>query len=466
MEAIAGLVKKHNPDVIFFQLSKPSLENIAHRKFPDSPTGRGYLEADINPDPATAMMKPIRLATTQLERPIPPAPMNCLERQAQAMHAIVSLSRSANVVFGGDMSWDDATDGPFPRSAGWLDAWTQLKNGSGDWTYDAIWNEEAAAFNGHVADQDNMRKRSDRFLCKLKDYKLRNIELIGDKREIKFMTYNVWSREDVVVYDRMQAIGGLVEKHDPDVIFFQEVTPFIRSIFQSSAWWKRYHSCPVYPEDQATGKQQQSFCLLLSKSPLENFACRKFHTSPTGRAYLEADINPDPAATTRMKPIHVATTQLEPPVPPASMHFMERQAQAKHAIKALSSAANVVFGGDMSWGYNADGPFPLAPGWLDAWPCLKGGLSDKDWTYDGLWNEEAAAFNGYITPHSSLRKRSDRFLCNLRDYRVSRIELIGDSSLGLRYYKTSYWKDDVYNYNVLKPSCHRGLVMTIVPVDD
>lgn len=37
------------------------------------------------------------------------------------------------------------------------------------------------------------------------------------------MTYNVWSREDVAVYKRMEAISGLVEKHDPDVIFFQVV---------------------------------------------------------------------------------------------------------------------------------------------------------------------------------------------------------------------------------------------------
>ncbi|CAN6175534.1 unnamed protein product [Urochloa humidicola] len=128
------------------------------------------------------------------------------------------------------------------------------------------------------------------------------------------MTYNVWSREDVVVYKRMQAIASLVKRHKPDVIFFQEITPYIRSIFESSAWWKDYHSSPVSPEEQATG---QPFCLLLSKYPLENFARWKFANSPTGRGYLEAVINPDPAA---MSPtIRVATAQLEPPTPPAAM---------------------------------------------------------------------------------------------------------------------------------------------------
>ncbi|GJN32422.1 hypothetical protein PR202_gb20931 [Eleusine coracana subsp. coracana] len=143
-------------------------------------------------------------------------------------------------------------------------------------------------------------------------------------KEIKFMTYNVWSRDDVFVHKRMQAIGSLVEKHDPDVIFFQEVTPYIRSIFESSAWWKEYNSAPVYTEEQATN-QKQDFCLLLSKRPLENFAHCKFDSSSTGKGYLEADINPDPGST--LQPIHVATTQLERPAPPASMYYNERRAQ-------------------------------------------------------------------------------------------------------------------------------------------
>lgn len=39
--------------------------------------------------------------------------------------------------------------------------------------------------------------------------------------QVKFLTYNVWSREDAVVHVRMQAIGKLVLFHKPDVILFQ-----------------------------------------------------------------------------------------------------------------------------------------------------------------------------------------------------------------------------------------------------
>ncbi|RLM87758.1 hypothetical protein C2845_PM04G25800 [Panicum miliaceum] len=218
-------------------------------------------------------------------------------------------------------------------------------------------------------------------------------------KQIKFLTYNVWSREDVFVYKRMLAIGALVEKHNPDVIFFQEITPYIRSIFEDLPWWKKYHCSPVPPQEQAT---QQSFCLLLSKLPLESIGRWKFVNSPTGKGYVEADVNPDPAT---MKPaIRVATAQLERPSPPAPMRCVERYAQAEHAVAALSSTENVVFGGDMCWRDGTDRPFPLPAGWFDAWPDwqdrvrpYRGTISCR--TYDGMWEEEVVMFNGFAAPY-------------------------------------------------------------------
>ncbi|KAL6657972.1 hypothetical protein ACP70R_005752 [Stipagrostis hirtigluma subsp. patula] len=276
----------------------------------------------------------------------------------------------------------------------------------------------------------------------------------GPKREIKFMTYNVWSREDIAVYKRMQAICSLVEKHDPDVIFFQEVTPHIRSIFESSAWWKEYHSSlTVFPDEQEATKHQD-FCLLqASTGELCVPEVRRLADGP------RVDICPDPEMT--MKPIHVATTQLERPVPPASMRFKERHAQARHAMAELSSARNVVLGGDMSWGDNADGPFPLAAGWIDAWTQLRRRPWDSKWTYDGFWDEQAGVINGHDAPRSSMRKRSDMFVCKLRDYRLSSIEMIGDSNIGLEYARR--FTMEYRSVIDLKPSCHRGLVLTIVP---
>ncbi|KAI4983220.1 hypothetical protein ZWY2020_023712 [Hordeum vulgare] len=172
---------------------------------------------------------------------------------------------------------------------------------------------------------------------------------------------------------------------------------------------------------------------------MKSYARWTFGTSRTGKCYLEAEITPE-----SMKPITIATTQLECPVPPASMYLRERQMQARHAVSALSSAGNVVFGGDMSWDDDADLPFPLPAGWADAWVELKRGTvrEDYSWTYDNFWVEKAAEFNSYKVPNS--RKRSDRFVCELQDA----IDVIEQGRyLGIRC--TNDFKTQNYGYQTL-----------------
>uniref|UniRef100_A0A0E0EBU7 Endonuclease/exonuclease/phosphatase domain-containing protein n=1 Tax=Oryza meridionalis TaxID=40149 RepID=A0A0E0EBU7_9ORYZ len=284
------------------------------------------------------------------------------------------------------------------------------------------------------------------------------------------MTYNVWSREDVAVYKRMKAIGSLVEKHNPDVIFFQEITPYILSIFKSFAWWKEYHCSEVKPEEQAS---KLHFCMMLSKIPMEKPASWKFTNTSTGRGYMEADIYPG----TSSPAIHIATTQLESPSsgPPAAQpqtRSLERYAQAEHAAAALGSARNVVLCGDMSWDDAVDMPFPLPAGdggggggWVDAWTVLSPAHERQCPTYNGIWNEDLAVFNGFTANAASLMKRSDRFVCKLQDYKLGGIELIGSTeNLGIDYLKKR--RDYCYDELHLRPSCHLGVVLTVVVTGD
>jgi tyrosyl-DNA phosphodiesterase 2 len=162
-----------------------------------------------------------------------------------------------------------------------------------------------------------------------------------------------------------------------------------------------------------------------SRHPLKNYECRRSYCVPSG--YLTAYIDPEP---TVMKPIHLATTQLERPIPPASMRFFERYSGAKKVLADLSGEKNVVFGGDMSWDDKADMPFPLREGWVDA-ACS---LERKSWTYDAFWNEKAEEFNGCVD-YESMKKRSDRFVCKLQDYKLNSIQVIGDEPVGVEYTK-------------------------------
>ncbi|CAN6199148.1 unnamed protein product [Urochloa humidicola] len=280
------------------------------------------------------------------------------------------------------------------------------------------------------------------------------------------MTYNVWCREDVVLFSRMKAIGRLVQLHQPDVICFQEVTPYIHKIFQSFAWWKEYHCSPVTPLDLAT---KQHFCLLLSKLDLKNFARWKFANSPTGRCYLEADIHPEMEVAEKTPPmIRVATAQLEPPTPPAAMLCMERYVQAEHAVAALGSAENVVFGRDMSWDDKVDLPFPLLGGWVDAYMELK--PYGYSYTYDALWNRDPRRASDRsrksLSETAITQRRSDRFVCKLKAYELKDVELIGTegwfSSKIYKHVRLELRNDRDENVNFL-PSSHFGVVLTLVP---
>lgn len=112
----------------------------------------------------------------------------------------------------------------------------------------------------------------------------------------------------------------------------------------------------------------------------------------------------------------------------------------------------------MSWDDNADLPFPLPAGWVDAWTKLRP-LDAYSWTYDSFWADKAEEFNGYIA-FSTMKKPSDRFVCRLRDYTLKTIELIGDEKVGISYAKKY---DGHYNNFVhLMPSCHRGFTSPTV----
>ena len=71
------------------------------------------------------------VATTHLESPCPSPPtwdqMFSEERIAQANQAFRALEGHPNVVFCGDMNWDDKLDGEPPLPQGWCDAWLALR---------------------------------------------------------------------------------------------------------------------------------------------------------------------------------------------------------------------------------------------------------------------------------------------------------------------------------------------------
>ncbi|KAJ3689022.1 hypothetical protein LUZ61_018186 [Rhynchospora tenuis] len=153
-------------------LSKLPVKSFSCTPFSNSVMGRELCKAEITlPDGKTLIV-----ATTHLESPCPAPPtwnqMYSKERVAQAQQSVNLLEASPNIIFAGDMNWDDKADGPFPLTKIWTDAWTQLRPDEEGFTYDT-------KLNPMLTGNRSLRKRLDRFLVKSTDFEATGIEMIG-----------------------------------------------------------------------------------------------------------------------------------------------------------------------------------------------------------------------------------------------------------------------------------------------
>ncbi|KAJ4980533.1 hypothetical protein NE237_031370 [Protea cynaroides] len=106
-------------------LGKLRIKSFGCKPFRNSIMGRKLCVAEIE----VGMGKPFVLATSHLESscPVPPKwdQMYSKERVAQANEALNLLKDTPNVIFFGDMNWDDKLNGEFPLLEGWVDAWVE-----------------------------------------------------------------------------------------------------------------------------------------------------------------------------------------------------------------------------------------------------------------------------------------------------------------------------------------------------
>eukprot|EP00246_Nothoceros_aenigmaticus_P006299 TRINITY_DN1910_c0_g1_i2.p1 TRINITY_DN1910_c0_g1~~TRINITY_DN1910_c0_g1_i2.p1 ORF type:complete len:218 (+),score=39.34 TRINITY_DN1910_c0_g1_i2:70-723(+) len=182
-------------------------------------------------------------------------------------------------------------------------------------------------------------------------------------KSIVIMFYNILFREDVEVVGRMAAIGELIEEHQPHVICLQEVTIGIYQILKEASWWERYQ-CSV---SESFASQRPYFAMQLSRLPVKAYHRNPFTNSVMGRDLCIAEIDAG-----KRKKLVVATSHLESPSLAQDQLYKEKRVlQARIAFKYLEDIPNVVFGGDMNWNDDGDGPPPLPDGWCDAWLQLK-----------------------------------------------------------------------------------------------
>ncbi|KAF0908812.1 hypothetical protein E2562_028614 [Oryza meyeriana var. granulata] len=245
--------------------------------------------------------------------------------------------------------------------------------------------------------------------------------------KIKFMTYNVWSCEHVAVYRRIQAISALIVRHEPHVIFLQlivlqEVTEYISSIFAEEHWW--------------TKSRPPGLLSAWVYKPVSSEHCG----GSAGHLFGS-----------QRHRVCAATCRLEGPTP-KDVGSKNRRTSAGLFLEHFDEDwnENVVLGGDLSWDDDLDGSLQLGSGWVDAWKELRG--DDGGWTYDAVANP---MLRGWRRPE---RKRPDRFVCKLWDFRLDSIEMVGVEPIpGVTHC------DDKGNVLPVLPAHHFGLLLTIAP---
>uniref|UniRef100_A0A0D9XJG1 Endonuclease/exonuclease/phosphatase domain-containing protein n=1 Tax=Leersia perrieri TaxID=77586 RepID=A0A0D9XJG1_9ORYZ len=274
-----------------------------------------------------------------------------------------------------------------------------------------------------------------------------------DKKTFKFMTYNVWIREDIELRKRLDALGDLIKFHNPDFICFQEVTPYIYELLEKSDWWQEYE-CPL---SHQMAMRKSHFCMQMSKFPMRSSDRLPFSSSVMRRELCIASIK------TGEINLHLGTSQLESPcpLPPRwDLKYGEKRVtQAKESLRILGKFRNAIFCGDMNWDDKEDGPFPLQDDWIDAWVKLKPG--DNGWTYD-------TKANAMLSANFQQQKRVDRFMCRLSDFNIDDIEMIGKEPIpGVTYYKEKIVQKELHKLQLpVLPSKHFGLVLTITRHDN
>ncbi|KAI7746792.1 hypothetical protein M8C21_007699 [Ambrosia artemisiifolia] len=227
MRAIGDIIQLHNPDVICLQevtpniyailqrynwwksyecslsfdkanarpyfcmqLSKLPVKSFSFKQFSYSAMGRELCIAEVLAQGDT----PLVVATSHLESPCPGPPkwdqMYSKERVKQAHEAVAFLKQNPNVIFCGDMNWDDKLDGEFPLPDGWIDAWTELNPKEIGWTYDTKSNPMLSA-------NRKLQKRLDRFLISLHDFNVECIEMVGTEAipEVTYMKQKKGGKE-------------------------------------------------------------------------------------------------------------------------------------------------------------------------------------------------------------------------------------------------------------------------------
>ncbi|KAK9810043.1 hypothetical protein WJX72_003887 [[Myrmecia] bisecta] len=259
------------------------------------------------------------------------------------------------------------------------------------------------------------------------------------------LTWNVWSKHDVQVVHRINAIGDVIaEQGYPDFLCFQEMTPLIYMLMSQADWWGQYAASPL-PDPEEFGYFTSLLYRTATVMPTDLVHHKVFPTTEMQRNVQMLGVMVGGTA------VRIANSHLTSPNPRGDKHSWQRRQECKQGFRWLGACEgfkwlqaceerNILWAGDMNW-LQQDGQVPLPNAWCDPWMVLR--PTEAGFTYDGRDNP--------MLGNNSYRSRLDRIFCKLKDWRPASIQRVGMTALpGVAYEK---------------PTCNGPVTLPVLPSD-
>ena len=242
-----------------------------------------------------------------------------------------------------------------------------------------------------------------------------NVPFNGSKTksaEISMLTFNIYYQA-VMMEERMQALGQVVEDLDPDFLLFQEVTLVNLALLRKQSWFSRYYLIP--PKVTQIGKH---FVVTFSRYPVDNWKSYPFKNSPYDRHLLVTETKG--AVLPKNVLFVVANTHLEHSKKNSDL----REEHLGQSLEILSKYDNVCVMGDMNILLHRDGLVVLPQSWTDVWLSIPGNNESNGYTWTSK-NPFISLSEREVSAHTET-DRVDRVYCKLSDFKVKKMRIVDD----------------------------------------
>ncbi|CAK9048124.1 Tyrosyl-DNA phosphodiesterase 2 (Tyr-DNA phosphodiesterase 2) (5'-tyrosyl-DNA phosphodiesterase) (5'-Tyr-DNA phosphodiesterase) (TRAF and TNF receptor-associated protein) [Durusdinium trenchii] len=223
---------------------------------------------------------------------------------------------------------------------------------------------------------------------------------------LRLLTFNIWFSPHEMER-RMQAIGDIVARTQPDLVALQEMTQDHWALLAS------HEAVGSYSWSESP--RQRYYTLIGSRLPMVTTPQRfPFKASRMQRDLLTVTVKPP-----ELPALVFATSHLE-----SLDEHQERRRQMQESLQGhLKSADDVVFCGDTNINEAIDGEIRLPEGWKDPWILLRG--DEGGYTFDVERNSMMAEVDSWARSNHA-RLRFDRFWIKVSNYAPVAIELLDD----------------------------------------